>query len=396
LVRVTKPLEIARTDGEDDAALSERIVAALDRMGEIYTSGCYPRVTVERTWSNHNPEISGEVARPSSLHWYLFRELKSLVTRGATLRVESSRPVVTLDDATLLERLDEHDWDLTRKKLFLFPPERVELSLNRLEHYTGTPAACFQRYVLLTNYAMHMDAFAEDFPGCVRPEHSVQMPAYHHVLEENLGVSIVNIGVGPSNAKNFTDHLAVLRPDAMIMVGHCGGIRNHQEIGDYVLASGYMRADRVLDELLPLGVPITPSHLLNQYLSKALEEEQLGYRLGTVYSTVDRNWELSLKRTRHDLQLSRSVAIDMESATVAANGFRYRIPNATLLCVSDKPLHGRPKLGEKAAQFYRETKAKHLAVAIQALSLAKKDWPAGLPTASLRALDEPLMGAAID
>ncbi|RKY18761.1 MAG: AMP nucleosidase [Planctomycetota bacterium] len=365
-------------------------------MNEIYAAGHYPRVTVVRSWSGHNPAITGEVARPASSRWYLLRELKRLVAKGATLTIEASRPIVTLDDASLLERVDEHDWDLTRKKLFLFAPERVELSIERLEHYTGTQAAQFQRYVLLSNYAMHMDAFAEAFPGCVRPEGSVQMPAFHHVMDENLGVSIVNIGVGPSNAKNFTDHLAVLRPDAMIMVGHCGGIRNHQAIGDYVLASGYMRADRVLDDLLPLGVPIAPSFLLNTYLSKALEEAQLNYRLGTVYTTADRNWELALRRTRSDLQVSRSVAIDMESATVAANGFRYRIPNATLLCVSDKPLHGRPKLGQKAVQFYRETKQKHLSVAIRAMRLAKADWPTGLPNASIRALDEPLMGGSIE
>ncbi len=393
---MTQALEIPSQSGESGSALGERIDTALVRMNEIYAGGHYPRVTVVRSWSEHNPAISGEVARPSCSRWYLFRELKRLVSKGASLRIEASRPIVTLDDASLLERLDEHGWDLTRKKLFLFPPERVELSIERLEHYTGTKAADFQRYVLLTNYAMHMDAFVEEFPHCVRGEGSVQMPACHHVLDENLGVSIVNIGVGPSNAKNFTDHLAVLRPDAMIMVGHCGGIRNHQNIGDYVLASGYMRADRVLDELLPLGVPIAPSFLLNTYLSKALEDEQLEYRLGTVYTTVDRNWELALKRTRNDLQVSRSLAIDMESATVAANGFRYRIPNATLLCVSDKPLHGRPKLRGKAAEFYRETKRKHLSVAIRAMSLAKRDWPWGLPTASLRALDEPLLGGAID
>jgi len=393
---VTQPLEIASADGDSPAELTERIESALACMNEIYAAGHYPRVTVVRSWSGHNPAITGEVARPASSRWYLLRELKRLVAKGATLTIEASRPIVTLDDASLLERVDEHDWDLTRKKLFLFAPERVELSIERLEHYTGTQAAQFQRYVLLSNYAMHMDAFAEAFPGCVRPEGSVQMPAFHHVMDENLGVSIVNIGVGPSNAKNFTDHLAVLRPDAMIMVGHCGGIRNHQAIGDYVLASGYMRADRVLDDLLPLGVPIAPSFLLNTYLSKALEEAQLNYRLGTVYTTADRNWELALRRTRSDLQVSRSVAIDMESATVAANGFRYRIPNATLLCVSDKPLHGRPKLGQKAVQFYRETKQKHLSVAIRAMRLAKADWPTGLPNASIRALDEPLMGGSIE
>ena len=185
--------------------------------------------------------------------------------------------------------------------------------------------------------------------------------------------------------------LAVLRPDAMVMVGHCGGIRNHQEIGDFVLASGYMRADHVLDDNLPIGVPVAPSDLLNRYLAASLEEAELTYRLGTVYTTADRNWELTLSGTLKDLRSSRSVAIDMESATVAANGFRYRIPNATLLCVSDKPLHGQPKLPAEAKQFYRETQKKHIAIAVRALELAQGDWPDGLPTRGIRGLDEPLM-----
>jgi AMP nucleosidase len=244
---------------------------------------------------------------------------------------------------------------------------------------------------------MHMDAFEALYPGCVKPDRAtVQMPAYHHEREGNCGFTIVNIGVGPSNAKNCTDHLAVLRPDAMVMVGHCGGIRNHQEIGDFVLASGYMRGDRVLDDALPIGVPVVPSDLLNRYLAAALEAAALPYRLGTVYTTADRNWELALSGTLNALRLSRSLAIDMESATVAANGFRYRIPHATLLCVSDKPLHGQPKLPAEAKRFYRDTQKKHIAIAVRALELARTDWPDGLPTSSIRGLDEPLMGGPED
>jgi len=384
--------EVRLDPNADRRVLEEQIHAALEHMVATYASGRYPRLVIERSWSRHNPTIWGEFARPSAYRWYLSRELRRLIQKDATIRIESEREVTTLDDASLLERIDENEWNLNQKKLFLFAPERVELSIERLEHYTGSDAALFQRYVLLTNYQMHMKVFEEEFPDCHRPAGDVQMPAYHYVLDDNLGVSIVNIGVGPSNAKNFTDHLAVLRPDAMVMVGHCGGIRNHQRVGDYVLASGYMRADRVLDDLLPLGVPLAPSFLLNVYLSKALEEENLSYRLGTVYTTADRNWELALGKTRQDLSLSRSLAIDMESATVAANGFRYRIPHATLLCVSDKPLHGSPKLSAKAAEFYQETRRKHLSVAIRALSNAKADWPDGLPNSSIRALDEPLMG----
>jgi hypothetical protein len=176
----------------------------------------------------------------------------------------------------------------------------------------------------------------------------------------------------------------------MLMVGHCAGVRNHQEIGDFVLASGYMRGDRLLDDALPPSVPIIPSFLLNRYLAKVLEESDLRYRVGIVHTTIDRNWELALRRTLGGLQASRSVAVDMESATVAANGFRYRIPTATLLCVSDKPLHGKPKLPEEAKTFYSETKKQHIAVAVAAIELARQDFPGGLPNSDIRALDDPL------
>ena len=99
-----------------------------------------------------------------------------------------------------------------------------------------------------------------------------------------------------------------------------------------------------------------------------------------------------MRGTLDDLRASRSIAVDMESATVAANGFRYRIPNGTLLCISDKPLHGSPKLPNEAKQFYLETKQQHVAVALAALEFAKQDFPDGLPNTDIRALDEPLLG----
>ncbi|MHC4400050.1 MAG: phosphorylase family protein [Planctomycetota bacterium] len=379
--------------GEGASELRARMTDACDRMESIYAGGCYPRITVKRHWSKHNPLISGEIARPSAYRFYLRRELLKLALKGAEILIEPSRARVDLDDPALLEKIDESGLDITRKKLFLFSPERVELSIPRLEHYTGTKVEEFQRYVLLTNYHMHMDAFEAVYPECVKPSRpDVQMPAYHHRMEDGAGISIIKIGVGPSNAKNCTDHLAVLRPDAMLMVGHCAGVRNHQEIGDFVLASGYMRADRLLDDALPPAVPVMPSFLLNRYLAKVLEERQLTYRVGAVYTTVDRNWELAFRGTLEDLRASRSIAVDMESATVAANGFRYRIPSATLLCISDKPLHGRPKLPDEAKQFYHETKQQHIAVALAAVKLARQDFPEGLPNADIRALDEPLMG----
>ncbi|KAA1262131.1 AMP nucleosidase [Rubripirellula obstinata] len=375
-----------------DDALRDQIEATCDQMEKTYAQGFYSKLSVYRHWSKHNPELTGKIARPRAYRWYLRRELFKLARRGAQISVSQSRARIDLSSPALLDLIDEANFDLTRKKVFLFGPERSELSIARLEHYTGTAAEDFQRYVLLTNYQMHMEAFAEQFPDCVRPNRDdVQMPALHHLDDQNRGISIVNIGVGPSNAKNLTDHLAVLRPDAMLMVGHCAGVRNHQEIGDFVLASGYMRGDHLLDAALPPSVPITPSFLLNRALASALDQAQFPYRIGAVYTTADRNWELSLQRTLQDLRASRSIAVDMESATVAANGFRYRIPTATLLCVSDKPLHGQPKLPSEAKAFYNDTKKQHIAVATTAIAKVKADYPGGLPNSDIRAPEESLM-----
>lgn len=384
----------SQTNPSEAADAAARVKDLCDEIQRIYESdGRYAKITVHRHWSKHNPTIAGEIARPAAFRWYLERELAFLAAQGARIEVEPSRRRISLGSPELLQKIDESSLDLTRKKLFLFGPERVDLSVERLEHYTATKAHHFQRFILLTNYQMHMESFAKRYPECIRPERAAsQMPAYHHVLPGNSGFSIVNIGVGPSNAKNFTDHVAVLRPDAMLMIGHCAGVRNHQEIGDFVLASGYMRADRILDDALPLGVPVTPNFLLNKHLAHVLDERKHTYRIGTVYTTVDRNWELFLRTSLPDLQVSRGIAVDMESATVAANGFRYRIPNATLLCVSDKPLHGQPKLPGEARRFYQESKDQHLAIAIDALESALNEFPDGFPNTELRAHDEPLIG----
>ena len=239
-----------------------------------------------------------------------------------------------------------------------------------------------------------VEAFIERFPDAEQPNRpGVQMPAFHHRTGNGDGVSLVNIGVGPANAKTITDHVAVLRPDTMMMIGHCGGLRNHQALGDFVLATSYLRADHVLDEILPTSVPIIPNHLLNSFLLDALVRHDVPYRLGIVHTTDNRNWELNQGPTLAAMRAARSVAVDMESATIATNGFRYRIPNATLLCVSDKPLHASPKQADSALAFYEASKRVHLDLALECIDRVRRDFPGGLPNNDIRAPDEPLFGA---
>jgi AMP nucleosidase len=178
----------------------------------------------------------------------------------------------------------------------------------------------------------------------------------------------------------------------VLMIGHCAGLRNHQEIGDLVLASAYVRDDRVLDDLLPLSVPVVGNHTLNSLLLDEVTSRGLRSRMGIVFTTANRNWELNLALVEERLRLSRALAVDMESATVAANGFRYRIPTATLLAISDKPLHARPKLSGEAQSFYTASRSQHVAIALSVTEKVRQRYPGGLPATDLRSPDEPLLG----
>ncbi|MGH1398977.1 MAG: AMP nucleosidase [Alphaproteobacteria bacterium] len=293
--------------------------------------------------------------------------------------------------------------------LALFTAPRADLSLQRLKHYCGTSECSFQNYVIFTNYQFYIDEFTlmgekqagkDGYSDFVQPDprgRMPQMPAYHLTREDGNGITMVNIGVGPSNAKTITDHIGVLRPHAWLMLGHCAGLRNSQKLGDYVLAHGYLREDHILDEDLPTSIPVPALAEIQQGLEKAVEEVcgVEGYevkkimRTGTVATTDDRNWELrSLIRQNRRLSQSRAIAMDMESGTIAANGFRLRVPYGTLLCVSDKPLHGQLKLPGMADSFYRERVDQHLKVGIRTMELLRETPNEKLHSRKLRSFDE--------
>jgi AMP nucleosidase len=322
--------------------------------------------------------------------------------------------------------------------LSLFTAPRVDYSLQRLRHYTGTAPDHFQNFVLFTNYQFYIDEFIrlgheimnrapnpetpadeDHYIAFVEPGNQItrrvgqsvqpgddlgappprmpQMPAYHLIRADGSGITMVNIGVGPANAKTITDHIAVLRPHAWLMLGHCAGLRNTQQLGDYVLAHGYVREDHVLDEDLPLWVPIPPLAEVQLALEVAVAEvtQLTGYELkkimrtGTVASTDNRNWELLPQRTpERRFSQSRAIALDMESATIAANGFRFRVPYGTLLCVSDKPLHGEIKLPGMANHFYRERVDQHLRIGIRAVELLRRQGVDKLHSRKLRSFAE--------
>ena len=395
------------------------------------------------------------VTRPDLYRDYLLEQLTLLATEyGATITVEPSDQEIpfpyVLDgsgvalDSSMTAAIARwfpttdlaHIGDEISDGLFApgedfplaqFDGLRTDFSLARLRHYTGTPVEDVQSYVLFTNYHRYVDEFVRwacaqladpDSPyetlscagGVVidratpNPEVAImdaawrrhQMPAYHLTRPDGQGITLVNIGVGPSNAKTICDHLAVTRPHAWMMIGHCGGLRASQTIGDYVLAHAYLRDDHVLDAVLPADIPVPNIAEVQRALYDATklvsgapgEEVKKRLRTGTVVTTDDRNWELRYSKSALRFNQSRAVAIDMESATIAAQGYRFRVPYGTLLCVSDKPLHGEIKLPGQANRFYEGSISEHLQIGIQAVDLLRAEG-ARLHSRKLRAFDEP-------
>ncbi|MDM7948792.1 AMP nucleosidase [Hydrogenophaga sp.] len=384
--------------------------------------------------ANHGGELEvGISAQPIPIH-FSFADHEHVEGQLGAERRALMRDVFDLPDLTAMDDGIANGTHEPRggeaQPLALFTAPRVDYSLQRLRHYTGTAPDWFQNFVLFTNYQFYIDEFiklghaemanpASEYTAFIEPGNVVtrradlppeagddlgatpprlpQMPAYHLMRADRSGITLVNIGVGPSNAKTITDHIAVLRPHAWLMIGHCAGLRSTQQLGDYVLAHAYVREDHVLDEELPLWVPIPALAEIQLALEAAVadvtgvptQELKRIMRTGTVASTDNRNWELLPDNTpQRRFSQSRAVALDMESATIAANGFRFRVPYGTLLCVSDKPLHGEIKLPGMANHFYRERVDQHLRIGIRAVERLREGGAGQLHSRKLRSFAE--------
>ena len=443
-VRACYPLVRMHTEsvslqgGQDAAGLSYGFVAGPGRFETTLTRpDLYQAYYLEQfrlLLKNHGAELEiGTSNQPIPVH-FSFAENDHVegsmdAARRARMRDVFDLPdLASMDDGIANGTFEPKPGEAMPLSLFTAP--RVDYSLHRLRHYTGTAPEHFQNFVLFTNYQFYIDEFIalgraamddtrSDYTAFIEPGNVVthrigramtaqaaqgiapprlpQMPGYHLVRSDGSGITMVNIGVGPANAKNITDHIAVLRPHAWIMLGHCAGLRNTQQLGDYVLAHGYVREDHVLDEELPLWVPIPALAEIQLALEQAVADVthlqgaalKSILRTGTVASTDNRNWELlPNNQPQRRFSQSRAVALDMESATIAANGFRFRVPYGTLLCVSDKPLHGEIKLPGMANHFYRERVDQHLRIGMRAIELLRERGLNQLHSRKLRSFAE--------
>jgi len=207
---------------------------------------------------------------------------------------------------------------------------KEEIVQNWLPRYTGRPLDNFTPYILLTNFNLYVEIFAELYG--VEIIGNVPMPNASNGL-----VTIINFGMGSANAATIMDLLSAIHPKACLFLGKCGGLKKKNKVGDFVLPIAAIRSEGTSSDYLPPEVPALPAFMLQRAVSSAIRDTGRDYWTGTVYTTNKRVWEYD-ERFKKYLIKTRSMAIDMETATIFIVGFYNEIPSGALLLVSDQPM----------------------------------------------------------
>lgn len=206
-----------------------------------------------------------------------------------------------------------------------------EIVKNWLPRYTGMKLEEFGKYILLTNFKGYMDRFCE-LTGAEIVDRSKGMPA-----ATKDDITMINFSMGSPNAATIIDLLSAIKPEAVLFLGKCGGLKKKTAIGDLILPIAAIRGEGTSDDYFPKEVPALPAFSLQRAVSSTIRAYDLDYWTGTVYTTNRRVWEHDEKFKEY-LRVTRSMAIDMETATIFATAFYNEIPAGALLLVSDQPM----------------------------------------------------------
>ena len=208
---------------------------------------------------------------------------------------------------------------------------KQEIVENWLPRYTERKLEDFNEYILLTNFTKYIELFAEHFNvPVVGLKNSMPNASAH-------GVTIINFGMGSSNAATIMDLLSAIKPKAVLFLGKCGGLKRVNNLGDYVMPIAAIRGEGTSNEYLPPEVPSLPAFSMMRAISSAIRDKGKDYWTGTIYTTNRRVWEYD-KDFKDYLRRTHATGIDMETATLFTAGFANEIPIGALLMISDKPM----------------------------------------------------------
>lgn len=207
-----------------------------------------------------------------------------------------------------------------------------EIVENWLPRYTGTNLNEFGQYIILVNFSLYVDLFAQWNHVEVRGRDRSMINATSN------NISIINFGMGSPNAGTIIDLLTAIKPKAVLFLGKCGGLKTSKnKLGDFILPIAAIRGEGTSNDYLPPEVPALPAFALQKAISTTIREYEQDYWTGTVYTTNKRVWEHRLDFKKYLTRL-RALAIDMETATIFIAAFKNRIPAGALLLVSDMPM----------------------------------------------------------
>ncbi len=208
---------------------------------------------------------------------------------------------------------------------------KEDIVKNWLQRYTGEELERFGEYILLTNFDNYLDLFAKMNQVPIVGD-SDRMPCVTYD-----GITVINFGMGSANAATIMDLLSAIHPKAVLFLGKCGGLKKKNQVGDLILPIAAIRAEGTSNDYLPPGVPALPAFSLQRAVSSTIRDFKRDYWSGTVFTTNRRVWEHD-KEFKKYLRQTRSMAIDMETATIFTVGFANKIPTGALLLVSDQPM----------------------------------------------------------
>ncbi|MCL1821258.1 MAG: AMP nucleosidase [Prolixibacteraceae bacterium] len=208
---------------------------------------------------------------------------------------------------------------------------KEEIVENWLPRYTGRPLNEFGKYILLTNFQLYVELFAQRFDV---PIIGLDRTMPNASANE---ITIINFGMGSPNAATVMDLLSAIHPEAVLFLGKCGGLKSKNKLGDLILPIAAIRSDGTSNDYLPPEIPALPAFNLQRAVSHVIREKQQDYWTGTVFTTNKRVWEYD-DRFKKYLAKTRAMAVDMETATIFIVGFANQISSGALLLVSDQPM----------------------------------------------------------
>ncbi len=236
-----------------------------------------------------------------------------------------------------------------------------------LPRYTGRALEDFEDYILLTNFEHYVTLFAE--------WHNVPIVGEDKAMQSAKadGMMIINFGMGSPNAATIMDLLSAVTPKAVLFLGKCGGLKEQNMLGDYILPIAAIRSEGTSHDYLPAEVPSLPSFNLQRKVAETIDKYEKQYWTGTVFTTNKRVWEYD-ERFKKYLRKTHAMGIDMETATLFTVGFVNDIPCGAVLLVTDKPMISE---GVKTSKSDKEVTDKyvenHIRIGIETFNEIKKN-----------------------